>query len=56
MSITEGLAYLALAFLAAHLLADARHLVLAMRIKHSQMWEMATFVALIGHLALDYVA
>ena len=55
MSLTDALAYLALAFLAAHLMADARHLVMAVRARHSQVWEVATFVALVGHLTLDYV-
>ena len=56
VSITDALAYLALAFLAAHLMADARHLVMAVRARHSQVWEVATFVALVGHLTLDYVS
>ena len=55
MNIADGLVYLALAFLAVHLLMDVRRLVQVLKLHHHQWWEVATLVALAGHLTLDYV-
>ena len=78
LPISELLALVALAFLAIHLLTDARRMVQVLKQRHSRKsheanvsfgclrckqvgagikeawWEVATFVALIGHIIFDY--
>ncbi len=76
---SELLALVALAFLAIHLLTDARRMGQVLRLQHSRKghkkstdltcprcemvgagvkeawWEIATLVALVGHITFDYV-
>lgn len=55
LSVSELLALLALVFLAVHLITDARRMVQVMKLHHSQWWEVATLVALVGHITFDYI-
>ena len=77
--VSDALLLLAGAFLAVHLLTDARRMLQVLRLQHSRKahkpsvsfscprceglgagvkeawWEVATLVALVGHLAFDYI-
>jgi hypothetical protein len=79
VDLTDGLLWLAGAFLFVHLLTDARRMVQVLRLRHSRKahkprsgipcqrckgvdagikeawWEVATLVALVGHLIFDYI-
>ena len=52
---TEALAYAALFFLIAHLVADIGN-VARMRHHARDWWTLMGIAALVGHLALDFIA
>ena len=55
ISLSDGLLYVTVLFLAGHLMMDMRALVLAVGHRRDMLLTTLTIVFLIGHLVTDYV-